>query len=441
MAETPEATEPVSTDGAIAIGIAASCLDALFSALESLGLPARLLMAVRTAIGAIRCWPLRSVLTVSGVAIGVSSILLIAALGEAANRSTARGLATMGGEMLIVLAVPEQAGGRVPGDLRLADAEAIARAFPEARDVVPQIQTRAALVAPGRSWTTTVIGAPPAYQRMTGARMGTGRSLDEADERRAARVLVLGADVARRLFPHVSAVGETVRIAGLPFVVIGVAARRGQSLLGNPDDQVLMPLSTLRRYLRPHGVRPDAVDSIAVRLPQGADLTAYARRLKDFLRDRKHARPGMPVPFTIVSTEEFARNARKIVRSVQLGLVAIAAISLFVGSVGIANIMLVAVTERTREIGVRMALGARPRDIRAQFLVEVLILTLAGALLGLAGALSLLPLIRLVAPDAVVTLGWVVIGTGCAMITGLIAGLAPASRAARLQPAEALRYE
>jgi len=441
MAETPETVERAVGDHTTPGAGAAHCLDALFSVLEALGLSARLVMAVRAAIEAIRRWPLRSVLTVSGVAIGVASILLIAALGEAANRSTARGLAAMGGEMLIVLAVPEQSGGRAPGDLRILDAEAIARRFPEALHVVPQIQTTATLVAPGHSWTTTVIGAPPVYQSLTRARVAVGRPLDDADERRAARVLVLGAEVARRLFGDAAAVGATVRIAGLPFVVVGVVARRGQSLLGNPDDQVLMPLSTLRRYLRSAGLRPDAVDSIAVRLPQGADLTSYARRLKAFLRDRKHVRPGTPAPFTIVSTEAFAHSARAIMRSVQLGLVAIAAISLFVGSVGIANIMLVAVTERTREIGLRMALGARSRDIRNQFLIEVLILTLAGALLGLTGALLFLLLLHLFVPDAAITLGWVVIGVGCAVVTGLLAGLAPARRAARLQPAAALRYE
>ncbi|GIX18145.1 MAG: multidrug ABC transporter substrate-binding protein [Rhodothalassiaceae bacterium] len=416
-------------------------LDALLFVLERLGLPARLVMALRSALEAVRRWPLRSLLTVSGVAIGVASILLVAALGEAATRSTARGLSDMGGEMLIILAVPERSGGRLPGDLRLSDADAIARAFPEALFVVPRIQTTATLVAGGRSWTTTIIAAPPAHQRLTRAKRAAGRLLDEGDERRAARVLVLGAEVARRLFPDASALGETLRIAGLPFIVVGVFARRGQSLLGNPDDQVLMPLSTIRRYLRRSGVRPDAVDSIAVRFPQGADLDALARRLGEVLRARKHVRPGMPAPFSIISTAELARSARTIMRSVQLGLVLIAAISLFVGSVGIANIMLVAVTERTREIGLRMALGARRRDIRDQFLVEVLILALGGALMGLAAALLLLPLIRLAASEAAITPIWILAAIGCALVTGLAAGLYPARRAARLQPAEALRFE
>ncbi len=402
----------------------------------------RLAMAIRTAVAGVRRWPLRSTLTVSGIVIGVASVLLIAALGEAARISAERGLRAMGSHMLILMAVPDASGGRQVGDLRLSDVRVLERRFPQVRRVVPQIQLPAVLVAPGRSWRTQVTGAPPSFQAMTDARAAAGRLLDGGDERRAARVAVLGSEVARRLFGGRTAVGEAVRINGVVFTVVGVLRSRGQSLVGNPDDRVLVPLSTAMRFLRRGAVRPDAVDVIDLQFDEGTDLEAKGKAVRAFLLERKHVREDEVAPFTIVSTEDFARGAQGIIRSFQSGLVAIAAISLFVGSVGIANIMLVSVTERTREIGLRLALGARPRDIRRQFLVEAGILSLGGAVLGLMIAELVAWGLRAAAGlEAVITPGWILIGVGFALLSGLSAGTWPARRAAALTPSDALRHE
>lgn len=405
------------------------------------GMP-RLAMAIRTAFTELRRWPMRSMLTVSGIVIGVASVLLIAALGEMARISAERGLKAMGSHMLILMAVPDASDGRRVGDLRLSDVSALTRRFSEARRVVPEVQLPVVLVAPGRSWSTHLIATPPAHQIMTHARATAGRLLAKDDEHRAARVVVLGAEVARRLFAGRSAVGETVRVNGIAMRVVGVLRSHGKSLVGDPDDRVMIPLATAMRFLRRGAVRPDAVDVIDMQFDEVTNLKRMEHAVRAFLLKRKHVRKGEVTPFTIVSTEEFARGAQGIIRSFQAGLVAIAAISLFVGSVGIANIMLVSVAERTREIGLRMALGARARDIRRQFLIEAGILSLGGAVLGLASAEFIAWVLRgLVGLDAVVTPGWILIGIGFALLSGLIAGTYPAARAAALDPAEALRFE
>ena len=295
----------------------------------------------------------------------------------------------------------------------------------------------------GRSATTLAVGATPAYGVVSNVTASEGRFLTDSDVSSAARVTVIGETVANRIFQDGSAVGQTIRINRVPFAVIGILESKGSNLGNDNDDQVIVPLSTLRQRLLTTALQgPDDIQLIFVGFDDEDALTAGQKEIKSLLRARYRVAKGSVNPFTVRTTTEIAEATGQVTQIFQAVLVAIASISLLVGGIGIMNIMLVSVTERTREIGLRMALGAKRRDIRNQFLVEAAVLCIIGGAMGL--SLALLAAFAFQrAANFPAPIGWdtALMSVAFSAVIGLVFGGYPAIRASRLSPIEALRSE
>jgi putative ABC transport system permease protein len=396
-----------------------------------------------TALGANK---LRSALTVLGVMIGVFAVILAVAVGSGAKASVSDSISALGSNMALVFPFPDREGGRSTnerGRLTERDARALLQQLPDAIEIAPQLRSQVQLVSAGRNATTSAIGTTAGYGIVTNISSAEGRFLTEADVRSAARVVVLGPTVARKLFGGVDPLGRDVRINRMPFTVIGVLESKGSSFGNDNDDLVLMPLSTMRqRFSTGDFAGPDDLAVLFINFSEGTSLEQGKKDITRILRDRYRVPSKDISPFTVRTTEEFMQQTGQITSVVQIVLVAIASISLLVGGIGIMNIMLVSVTERTREIGLRMALGARGRDIRNQFLVEAAVLCVIGGAAGMALAAGVAALVTKYADFPVpVGMGTAFFAILFSAIVGLGFGLYPAIRAAKLSPIEALRSE
>jgi putative ABC transport system permease protein len=402
---------------------------------------------VAEAITALRTNLMRSILTTLGVMIGVFSVILAVAVGNGAQVSVNQQIATLGSNMAIVLPEPERRNGPPrPGDrgrLTERDGEAIARQVPGVSAVAPQIRTSVQMVTGGRSASTQAIGSTAEYASISNVNTADGRFLTSSDVAAAARVVVIGQTVANKLFPDVNPIGESVRINRVPFTVIGLLESKGSNLGTDNDDQIVMPISTLRQRLSTTTAQgPDDVTLLFVGFDDEESLVAGDKEIKTLLRDRYQVSKGKITPFTVRTTTEIAETSGQVTQIFQAVLVAIASISLLVGGIGIMNIMLVSVTERTREIGLRMALGAKRRDIRNQFLVEAAVLCIIGGAIGLGLAITAAAIFQSLA-DFPAPIGWqtAVLAIAFSGVIGLVFGGYPAIRASRLSPIEALRTE
>jgi putative ABC transport system permease protein len=383
---------------------------------------------VAIAMTALRTNLMRSILTTLGVMIGVFSVILAVAVGNGAKVSVNEQIATLGSNMAIVVPEPERTNGPPrPGDrgrLTERDGEAIARQVPGVNAVAPQIRTSVQLVTGGRSASTQAIGSTAEFASISNIDTSDGRFLTNSDVGAATRVVVIGQTVADKLFADISPVGQTVRINRVPFTVI-------------------VPISTLRQRLSTATAQgPDDVTLLFVGFEDEDSLVAGDREIKSLLRDRYRVSKGKITPFTVRTTTEIAETSGEVTQIFQAVLVAIASISLLVGGIGIMNIMLVSVTERTREIGLRMALGAKRRDIRNQFLVEAAVLCIIGGAMGLILAIVAATIFQNVA-DFPAPIGWdtALMSVAFSAAIGLLFGGYPAIRASRLSPIEALRSE
>ncbi|MFZ4381229.1 MAG: ABC transporter permease [Sandarakinorhabdus sp.] len=402
---------------------------------------------VAEAITALRTNLMRSILTTLGVMIGVFSVILAVAVGNGAQVSVNQQIATLGSNMAIVLPEPERRNGPPrPGDrgrLTERDGEAIARQVPGVGAVAPQIRTSVQMVTGGRSASTQAIGSTAEYASISNVNTADGRFLTSSDVAAAARVVVIGQTVANKLFPDVNPIGESVRINRVPFTVIGLLESKGSNLGTDNDDQIIMPISTLRQRLSTTTAQgPDDVTLLFVGFDDEESLVAGDKEIKTLLRDRYQVSKGKITPFTVRTTTEIAETSGRVTQIFQAVLVAIASISLLVGGIGIMNIMLVSVTERTREIGLRMAIGAKRRDIRNQFLVEAAVLCIIGGAIGLGLAITAAAIFQSLA-DFPAPIGWqtAVLAIAFSGVIGLVFGGYPAIRASRLSPIEALRTE
>jgi putative ABC transport system permease protein len=404
------------------------------------------MMTVRLANRTLQRNKMRSVLTMLGVIIGVAAVVATLAIGSGARASVQAQIATLGTNVIMVMnGVTTASGARMWGgshSLTYADAEAIRQECPSVNLVAANERSQAQMSSSGGNWGTSVQGTTSDFFAIRDWPVEHGAAFTDADVRGGAKVCVLGATVADNLFPGgEDPVGQIVRIKGLPFRVTGVLSRKGASSMGmnDQDDVVIAPLTTVQKKFSDE---PTRVGSITVSAVAADRVNRAIEEITELLRQRHHIRAGADDDFVIRSQSEFANAAEETSRTMTLLLLSIAAVSLLVGGIGIMNIMLVSVTERTREIGIRMAVGARARDIRWQFLIESAFLSLlggvAGVLLGMAASGLITKLARW---PTVVSPGAVALAFVFAAAIGIFFGYYPARQASRLDPIEALRYE
>ncbi len=406
------------------------------------------LQTFRVALRALARNKMRSFLTALGIVIGVSAVIAMVAIGDGAKARVEQTFAAMGSNMLIVLPGSTTAGGMHGGfgsmpTLTWDDLKAIQSDVPAVRWAAPQLRSIASVLSEDQNWTTSVFGTTPDYFLIRSWPIQRGSGLSPSDVDSGTKVAVLGQTVVDKLFgPGADPMGQVVRVKNIPFTVIGVLAKKGQSQFGQDyDDAVFVPTSTFLQKIQ-GGLGNFIAGAIMVSATNAGTTGRAESQIRALLRDRHHLQAGTDDDFSIRNLAELASASQEGTRTLTTLLAAIAAVSLLVGGIGIMNIMLVSVTERTREIGVRMAVGAKARDIQLQFLVEALTLAVAG---GLAGVLMGLGAAwRLAA-----TFGWpvlfrpdvVVIAVGFSGLVGVGFGFYPALKASRLDPIQALRFE
>jgi putative ABC transport system permease protein len=389
---------------------------------------------------------LRTFLTMLGMVIGVGAVILMLAIGQGAQALVQQTIATMGSNLFIVLSGSSTTGGVRSGSgnaptLTVRDAAAIAE-LPSIAAVAPMHPGTFQLVYGANNWSTQVFGTTPSFLQVRDWRVAEGDAFSEHDLRTGIRVALIGQTVAMQLFGDENPVGKTIRIRDRPFVVVGLLASKGQSMDGrDQDDTVLVPLTTGQRSL--FGIqRPDSVRMLLVQA-RSEDLMARAEAAMDaLLRERHRIQDWNEPDFTIRNLSAVADVQAQTTKVMSLLLGAVASVSLVVGGIGIMNIMLVSVTERTREIGIRMAIGARRRDILVQFLLEAIIVSVIGCLIGvLLGVGGAILVTQTTGTYVVVTAASILLAFLVAAAVGVFFGFYPARKAAGLKPIEALRYQ
>ena len=395
---------------------------------------------------AMRTNRMRTALTMLGMMIGVGAVVAMLAVGNGARASVNDVISSLGSNMLVVISGATTSGGLhvatgTTPTLHLTDANAISQ-LPGVAAVAPDSPQAEQIVYGANNWSTSVLGTSPDYLQIRDWPLVRGSNFSPSDMRSAARVAILGQTTAQNLFGDANPVGRIIRISRSPYQVIGLLASKGQSFGGqDQDDTVLIPITTAQRKL--FGAQfGDTVRSIMVQAEGPELLGPVQDEVNALLRQRHHISPGQDPDFNIRNLTEFANAAASTTRVMSLLLGLIASISLIVGGIGIMNIMLVSVTERTREVGLRMAVGARPADILEQFLMEAVLVSFAGCLAGiLLGVACVLIVNRLFAMHGIVTAGSVLLAVLVSVAVGTFFGFYPARKASRLEPIEALRYQ
>jgi putative ABC transport system permease protein len=398
---------------------------------------------LRVAARALRRNKMRTILTMLGMIIGVGAVIVTVSLGNGAKAQIEAQIASLGQNVVLVFNGSFNRGGvrsgfGGAGTLTVDDAAALAREIPEVVSISPERRYNAQIAAGDLNWSTSIIGESETYLDIRQWPLSQGSMFTEQDVHGANKVCIIGQTVATQLFPDGDAVGQALRIKNVPFIVVGVLSPKGLSVQGqDQDDVIIMPYTSLMKRLQ--GVT--TLSGVTLQADSAGALSSVQQQIIDILRQRHRTTP-ITDDFIVRTQEEITETANNASQTMRVLLVAVAIVSLVVGGIGIMNIMLVSVTERTREIGIRMAVGAHGRDILTQFLTEAVTLSMLGGVLGITlGVVGSWLLTRFGQWPTLIPTLWIVVSFIVSAVVGVFFGFYPAWKASQLDPIDALRYE
>jgi putative ABC transport system permease protein len=382
-----------------------------------------------------------------GMVIGVGAVILMMAIGEGAQQSIKRSIDSMGSNLFVILSGSSSTSGSRSGSgnssaLNINDANAVGD-LEDIAAIAPISTGNAQIIFSGNNWNTSIIGTSPTYFSIRGWNVDSGELFSDADIRSANRVALIGKTVAENLFgDDIDPIGKTIRIKKSPFTILGVLESKGQSFDGrDQDDTIIVPITTAQRKLFGNQI-PGSVRMIMAQAKSEKYMGVAEDAINDLIRQRHNIRENAESDFSVRNLTAMAKTASDTAKTMSMLLGAIASISLLVGGIGIMNIMLVSVTERTREIGIRMAIGAREKDILLQFLLEACVISIVGCVIGVALGLGGALLVKkMVGAEILISMQSIVLAFSVAASVGVFFGYYPASKAAKLHPIEALRYQ
>ena len=404
----------------------------------------RLAATIRLALRALRRNKMRSILTMLGIIIGVGAVIAVIGVGNGAKSQVEAQIATLGKNMILVFSGSMTSGGAkggmgMAGTMKIEDSVAIMREVPGVTMVSPEVRSSAQVGAGNQNWFTQVLGESADYFEMRQWQIVAGASFSEQDVRSANKVAVIGSTTAQQIFGDDDPIGQIIRVKNVPFVITGLLKPKGLSLMGTDQDDVLVvPYTTAMKRL----TGTVALRSINVQAAEDGEMARIQDQITLLLRQRHHILQGRDDDFTVRGQQDIAEMATAQSKTMLLLLVAVATVSLVVGGIGIMNIMLVSVTERTREIGIRMAVGAHGKDILLQFLIEAVTLSSIGGLVGIIMGFRTLGIVsRIAGWPTMVPAVYVIASFLFSAAVGVTFGLYPAKKAAALDPIDALRFE